>query len=90
MINRRLDLTQGLGGTLVYRLARKLNLIKSLVGGLVAEGLVSRGLVVVGLLFARGLVGRSFVVNKGKSYYRSNYRSNLGCPQLYNIASLLY
>jgi hypothetical protein len=38
----------------------------SLVRRLVRRELVDRGLVVVELLFAKGLVGRSFVVNKSR------------------------
>jgi hypothetical protein len=64
MTNRRLD------GTLVRRVARRLNLTESLVGRLVIRGLVGRG-----LLFARGLVAesfvnRSFVVKRSRSLWK--------------------
>jgi hypothetical protein len=53
---------------LVYRLARRLDLIRSFVlYKLFTGGLVGRGLVVVALLFARGLVTGSFVVNNSES-----------------------
>jgi hypothetical protein len=65
------SVTEGLGRTLVRRLARRLKLTKSLVGRLVAGRLVGRELVVAGLV-VRGLVvvklvKGSFVVNRSKS-----------------------
>jgi hypothetical protein len=64
--NRELDISTQ---RLVRRLARRLNLTRLFVGLIVelVAGLIIGGLVVVELLFARGLVGRSFVVNNSKS-----------------------
>jgi hypothetical protein len=45
MIRGLILMTNRLGGTLVRRLIRRLDLTRSLVGGLVARGLVARGLV---------------------------------------------
>jgi hypothetical protein len=82
LTNQELNLvTEGLGGTLVYRLIRRLNLTRSVFIGLVNLTIIVIGrLVIAALLFIRGLFRRSFVVNRS-----SRSRSNLGFKVIKSI-----